>query len=60
MSSFYEHRPLKRKKTVKLRSLVALLGSARVKAARRTLVKLISELTEFRNMKFVKAETVKT
>ena len=39
-NSFYARRSQKRKKTVKLSSFIALLGSARVKAARRMLVKM--------------------
>ena len=39
-SSFYACRSQKRKKTVKLSSFIVLLGSARVKVACRTLVKL--------------------
>ena len=48
-AAFTRADPKSAKKTVKLSSFIALLGSARVKAARRTLVKLTPDYTGFCN-----------
>ena len=53
-SSFYAQRSQKRKETVKLSSFIAFLGSVHIKAARRTLVKLTSDVS----VKNVKANLI--
>ena len=50
-AAFTHADPKNAKKTVKLSSFIALLGSVGVKAARRTLVKLTPECIDYRDVK---------